>query len=205
MKRKKPLPKQSDLDARERKCIATGDIGSPAGYVRFVLSPDGVVTPDFSETLPGRGGWVVARRDAVDAAIKKGAFARSFKSKADAPTDLGARVEAGLTKNALNALGLARKAGKVTTGFEKVRAALKAKDIAVLVAANGAAADGREKLKRNAGRAAIVDVFSEQELSAALGRDGVVHAAVEAGAAAMRFLREARRVEGFRCQPESAA
>lgn len=179
-------------------------MGSPDGYFRFVLSPDGVVTPDFSGTLPGRGGWVTASRQAIDTAAKKGAFARSFKQRATAPDDLGDRVEAGLAKAALGALGLARKTGGVVLGFEKVRAALKAKDIAVLITASDAAEDGKRKLQRLADDAALIGVFDTDELSGALGGDGVVHAALKRGAAASRFLREARRVEGFRAAPGEA-
>lgn len=137
-------------------------------------------------------------------AVKKGSFARSFRQRATAPDDLSDRVEAGLAKAALGALGLARKTGDVVLGFEKVRAALKAKDVAVLVTATEAAEDGKRKLQRLADDAALIGVFGGDELSGALGCDGVVHAALKSGAAASRFLREARRVEGFRPAPGEA-
>lgn len=162
------------------------------------------MTPDFSGALPGRGGWVTASRQAIEVAVKKGAFARSFKQSATAPDDLGDRVEAGLAKAALGALGLARKTGDVVLGFEKVRAALMAKEIAVLVTATDAAEDGKRKLQRRADGAALIEVFDGDELSGALGRDGVIHAALKSGAAASRFLREAHRVEGFRVKPGEA-
>ncbi len=162
------------------------------------------MTPDFSGALPGRGGWVTASREAIETAVKKGAFARSFKQSAIAPDDLGDRVEAGLARAALGALGMARKTGDVVLGFEKVRAALKAKDVVVLVTASDAAEDGKRKLQRLADGAALIGVFDGDELSGALGRDGVVHAALKRGAAASRFLREARRVEGFRATPGAA-
>lgn len=193
-----------------RKCIATGALGSPEGFVRFVASPDGAVAPDFSGKLPGRGAWVSASRAAVEKARTKGAFPRALKKGVVAPDDLADRVEAGLARAALSALGLARKAGDATLGFEKVRAALKARDIAVLVSASDASEDGKAKLARLAqktgkgaersdqGGAALVDLFAGSELSAALGRDGVVHVALRRGPAAARFLREARRLEGFR-------
>lgn len=185
-----------------RKCIATGEAGSPEKYVRFVMSPDGDVAPDFTGKLPGRGAWVSAGRNAVEVARGKGAFARAFKKGVAAPDDLADRVEAGLAKAALSALGLARKAGDATLGFEKVRAALKSGDVAALISAADAGEDGKAKLSKlahGAARgAALVDLFAGSELSAALGRDGVVHVALKRGPAAARFLREARRLEGFR-------
>lgn len=176
-------------------------MGSPDGYFRFVLSPDGVVTPDFSGSLPGRGGWVTASRQAIQRAVAQNAFARSFKQPATTPADLTDRVEVGLVKAAMNALGMARKTGDVILGFEKVRTALKAKNVAVLIEASDGAEDGKRKLRGVTGDATTIGVFSSGELSGALGRSGVVHAALKNGAAAARFLREARRVEGFRLEP----
>lgn len=190
-------------DPRTRKCIATGATHSPDGFLRFVVSPDGVVAPDFSGKLPGRGAWVSATREALETAVQKGAFARSFKQRASTPADLVETVEAGLTKLALSALGMARKTGDVVIGFDQVKASLKDKPMAALIAATDGAEDGRRKLKAQAKQAVLVEIFDGRELSSALGRDGVVHAALKEGAAATRFLKAVRRLEGFR-KPETA-
>ncbi len=166
--------------------------------VRFVLAPDGTVTPDFSGKLPGRGAWVTARRDALEAAIKRQAFSRSFKAPTTTPASLIDLVEAGLAKGALSALGLARRTGDAVTGFEKARAALKDGKASVWISARDGAADGKRKMSGAAKDAAQIMLFDEHELSAALGRDHVIHAAIMKGAAAKRFLQAARRLEGFR-------
>jgi predicted RNA-binding protein YlxR (DUF448 family) len=207
MRKKKPGRRRLKANrlkerATERKCIATGAIGSPEGYVRFALSPDGFVTPDFSGKLPGRGAWVTASRESVEAAVNKNAFMRAFRCKADAPDDLAERVEAGLKKSALSALGLARKTGDAVTGFEKVRNALKTGKAAVLVEASDGSPDGKRKLAGLTGNVPVIGVFAREELSAALGQEDVVHAALKNGPAANRFLREARRFEGFGKAPE---
>lgn len=184
-----------------RKCIATGHIASPEGFVRFVLSPEGVVTPDYSGKLPGRGAWVTASRDALETAVRMNAFARAFRRSAVAPGDLADRVEAEFKKSALAALGLARRAGDAVVGFEKTRGALKDKRARVLIEASDGAQDGRQKLARLANGADIVESFTGRELSAALGMDGVIHAALKQGLSARRFLRDARRYEGFQKAP----
>ena len=166
--------------------------------MRFVLSPEGELAPDFSGKFPGRGAWLTPDRDALGGALKKGAFARSFKTGVRAPDDLAARVEAGLAKQALSALGLARRAGDVATGFEKVRSLL-ADGAGVLINAADGSEDGRRKLAAQAGNAVTVEVFAEAELAAALGRDGpTVHVAIKAGPMAERFLREAQRLMRFK-------
>lgn len=172
--------------------------------MRFVLGPDGAVAPDFSGKLPGRGAWVSANRAALETAVRKGAFARSFKEAAAVPADLVERVEAGLAKLALSALGMSRKAGDVILGFDQVRAALKDRKAGVLIAASDGAEDGRRKLKALSRSAALVEIFNGRELSDALGRDGVVHAALKDGPGTERFLRGVRRLEGFRTGRDSA-
>ena len=60
-----------DRSDPERRCIVTGETHPKRGLVRFVLSPEGVVTADLMEKLPGRGLWVAAERSALEAAVKQ--------------------------------------------------------------------------------------------------------------------------------------
>jgi ribosomal protein L7Ae-like RNA K-turn-binding protein len=156
------------------------------------------VAPDLAERLPGRGVWVSARREAVERAAAKRLFARGFKAQAAAPENLAAMVADGLTRRLIEALGLARKAGLAVTGFEKVRARLRAGPVAALIEASDGSAQGLEKLRPLAGDAPRVDVLSAAELGLAFGREFVIHAALDAGGAADRVLYEASRLAGFR-------
>ena len=47
--------------------------------LRFVLGPERVVVPDLLARLPGRGMWLSARADVVEAAAARGAFARAAR------------------------------------------------------------------------------------------------------------------------------
>lgn len=190
--------------APERRCLVTGDIGPKAGLIRFVLSPEGVATPDLAERLPGRGVWVSARRDCVEKAAVKRLFARGFKMAATAPDGLADVVEAGLARRALDALGLARKAGLATAGFEKVKARLKAGPVAALIQASDGAADGREKLARLAGDAPVIATLRASELGLAFGRQFVIHACLDRGGASERVVAEASRLAGFRTAGQEA-
>jgi hypothetical protein len=130
-------------------------------------------------------------------------FARAFKAPVVVPDDLVDAVEAGLARRALEALGLARRAGAAAVGFEQVKALLLEKRAGVLISAADAAADGRDKLAALASDVFHCRAFSTSALSAALGREGVRHAAIRSGAAAARFRREAMRLSGL--LPPSAA
>jgi predicted RNA-binding protein YlxR (DUF448 family) len=57
------------------------------------LSPDGIVTPDLTERLPGRGIWVSAQKNAMETAIQKKLFSRAAKTQATIPDGLLELIE----------------------------------------------------------------------------------------------------------------
>lgn len=186
---------------RERRDIVSGQVADEAGLIRFVAGPDGVVTPDLARKLPGRGLWVAADRVSVETAAKKGLFARAAKAKVSASADLADQVEILLKRRLLSGLGLARKSGDLTSGFEKVAAALDAGKAAWLIEASDGAADGRRKLwgkaRKRAPPTPVFGLFSAQELGLALGAENVIHTAFLAGRAADRWAQDACRLAGF--------
>lgn len=193
-----------------RQCIVTRERLPKEVMIRFVLSPENEVVPDLAARLPGRGAWVVADRSAVETAALKGHFARAFEAPAKASRDLAGRIEAQLARKLLELLGQARGAGRLILGAAQVQAAARAGEVAALVEASDGAPDGRRKniaaLKaggaydpaRPMEGALVVACFKSEELSLALGRENVVHAALPEGGLAVRFLAEARRLQGFR-------
>jgi hypothetical protein len=172
-----------------------------ARLVRFVAGPGGVVAPDLARKLPGRGLWVAADRVSVETAARKGLFARAAKAKLVAPPDLADQVESLLKRRLLSGLGLARRAGELTSGFEKVSAAIDAGRAAWLIEASDGAADGRRKLwgktRKQAPPTPVFGLFSAEELGLALGAENVIHTAFLAGRAADRWAQDAHRLSGF--------
>ena len=180
----------------ERSCIVTRVALPPDRLIRFVLSPEGAVTPDLRRTLPGRGVWVTASRARITEACRRNAFGRAFKKELVTPADLADQVGRLLRKDALQALSLANKAGALTLGFEKTRVTLESGEALALIEASDGSPEGRKKLvgawrrgdrtervEPRPGTAdvdefAIVDCFSSSELDLALGRPHVIHAAL---------------------------
>ena len=198
-----------------RRCIATGDTVSTDGLFRFVVGPDSVIFPDLGRELPGRGIWVGGRRDLLERAVKKRLFARAAKCVVTVAEDLPDQVEGALVRRCLALLGLAKRAGQLTLGYEKVRSILLADGQAIVVAARDASLKGRAKLlsgrsggtenssgndggNRGGPKRRIIDQFTIDELSLALGGENVVHAALRAGGLADRFANECRRLREFR-------
>lgn len=214
----------------ERTCAVTRAKLSPAELIRFVRAPDGTITPDLANRLPGRGVWVKLDRSAVETAVARNAFARSLKRAVVVPDDLAGLVERLLVARCVQALALANKAGLVVSGFAKVEAQIAAGRVAALLHASDASRDGASKLDgklraltyieaeaaaeegasaaspKRIPAAEIITNLTVDELSLALGRENVVHAAVIHGGAARYFLTEIQRLRRYRSRhPEPQA
>ena len=180
-----------------RRCLGSRQVRPKNELLRFVVGPDDRLSVDPAERLPGRGLWLTPRRDIVEGAVAKGLFAKAAGRRVVVPTDLAGDIERLLGQRCLALLGLARRAGQLRTGFEKVREDLKAGRVGLLLAASDGAADGRGKLAALAGEIPVFALFDSAQLSAALGVDGVVHGCVAPGGMAERLRREFERYQGM--------
>lgn len=183
-----------------RRCIVTREVLEKSQLIRFVLDPEGRVTPDLKGRLPGRGLWVKAEAEALQSAIKRNAFAKAAKLKegaprVDIPSDLFETVLGLMRREVAELVGLAAKSGQLVAGFEKVQAALRAGEVSLLIEAKDAAEDGRGKLARLAGsEVEICQPLTAADLSAALGRENAVHAAVRSSGIAERLAVACRKL-----------
>lgn len=186
----------------ERRCLITGEIRPAEAMIRFVVAPSGEIVPDVAEALPGRGLWITADSTLLLKAATGNIFAKAARAPVKVAPDLVERVQQLLKKRLAERLGLARRAGFVILGFDKVLKSLEnAAAPAVLVEAADGAADGRRKLLQaahaHALRISVIDCLSGGELSLALGRENVIHAAVRPGPMADRLLIDATRLSGL--------
>ena len=201
---------EADAGGNPRRCIVTRAAQPREGLVRFVVGPDGTVVPDIAERLPGRGLWLTARRDIVQTACGKGAFARAARRPVTVPDGLDRQVEGLLARRCIELIGLARRAGLVTAGYEKVRAALADGRAALVLAPSDTTGRDGEELAVRVARAADKGatrraVLTRSELGAALGREDAVHVALAPASLTERVDRELSRLTGFRLDPEVAA
>ena len=181
-----------------RRCIASGESLPLARLIRFVAGPDGLVVPDIERRLPGRGLWLTASRDMIELAASKRAFAKAARDNVTVPPGLADTVAELLRRRCLNFLGLARRAGLVAAGAEKVRAQIATGGTVALVeAADGSPAE-RRKFTALVPHVPVVDAFTGAEMGAALGRDAAVHVALRAGGLTTALIEEAARYDGVR-------
>jgi predicted RNA-binding protein YlxR (DUF448 family) len=203
-----PVPRTETL---ERQCALTREVKPIADLIRFVVSPDGEVVPDTDAKAEGRGVWISLGEKFVSEAVRKKAFERSLKEKVKPAEDLPALTRRRLTERFVSALQMARKAGQLVTGAQKVREAIERGEVAALITATDAAADGRQKLlgtlrahemaAREAGAEASqvphLELLDSAQLGLALGLESVIHAALVPGAVSQSALNRANRLTRY--------
>ena len=185
-------------EAPRRRCLVSGEVLARERMIRFVVDPGGEIVADIEAALPGRGLWVTASSGALERAAERDLFSRAARRKVRIPDRLAAAVADRLLGRCQSLLGLARRAGTLTVGFEKVRAEIARGRTAVLVQAADASPHGTAKLERGVAAPRRVTVLTRAELSLAVGRENVVHAALARGRLANRFVVDAGRLAGLR-------
>jgi predicted RNA-binding protein YlxR (DUF448 family) len=193
----------AEAQRRERRCIVSHESLPDAKLIRFALAPDGTIVPDVAAKLPGRGAWVRANRESVDAAARKQSFARALKCEARAAADLAEQTESLLARRCLDQLGLMRRAGAIAIGATQVETAIRGKRALMMIEAADGAAEGREKLMSLhiglwGGPPPAVGCFTASDLGVALGRERVIHACLLQERLALAWAVDIGRLAGFR-------
>ncbi|MEO1205199.1 MAG: RNA-binding protein [Pseudomonadota bacterium] len=196
----------ADADAGRRLCAALRVARDKDHLIRFVADPEQNLVPDLGLRLPGRGVWVTADKTTVELAVRKKAFARSLKTHVNVSPDLADRLESLIEQSALQALALANKAGQIVCGFDKSGAVIDRGRATAMLHARDAAVGGRRKLDGKFKAisaelsipATIIDDFTIDQMSLAMGRSNVVHAALLAGGAARNAIGTSKRLAHFR-------
>jgi len=165
--------------------------------IRFVVDPGGRVWPDIANKLPGRGIWLRADRASLEDARRRAIFAREARRPVVVDQALAETVADLLNDRLLELVSLARRAGQLVAGFDKVKAELDQAADGVLLQARDAGGEAGRLRALLDGRPFIA-AFDRFELGRRIGREQTVHAWLHAGRLADRVMLEAARLRGFR-------
>ncbi len=205
--RRRITPEQPDTDDAEdvnepengplRRCVVSRERQPKETMIRFVIGPSREVVPDLAARLPGRGIWLSARRDVLETARTRGAFAKAARGPVTVPPDLTSVLQAALARRIGEHLGLARRAGQVVCGFQKAREWLQAGRAGLVIEASDGSVDERARfLGRYAETMRVVQPLDGATLGAIFGRDHVVHVVVAKGRLAETLAVETARYAG---------
>ena len=179
-----------------RTCLLTGEEKNQEELLRFTLTPDRQVVPDFNKKLPGKGFYLTNSKTVLEEAIAKNVF-RKFGKHTGVIPNLPEVVENILKNRAFEAINLAKKAGVLVSGFDKVKENLSAGKVAFVLEAADAGADGHNKIKAAAGDTEILTLFEIEELDKALNRVNTVHIAVLKSKMADMVYNQLQRWQNF--------
>ena len=180
-----------------RRCIVSGKSYPKEELLRFCVSPSGELVADFGCKLPGRGIWVRCDIEVLRTAMTKGLFAKAAGGKVTYPDDFAERVDGLFIRRCCDLLGVAKKAGLVVSGFDKVSEALRKGKLAWLLEAEDGSSDGREKLLRLSKGLPVLRFLTSDETAHALGRELSIHTGLNPGGATDNFIAEAKRCMAF--------
>lgn len=181
----------------ERKCILTGEVKEASDLLRFVKTPDSRLVPDFDKKLGGRGLYVSNGQKVLEEALKKNLFIKSIHLFLKIPEDFVQMVTNLLYQKGLAEMNLARKAGALLTGFEKVKAGIKQGKVSFLIEATDVAQDGRQKIDSLKGNIEVLRVYCSDDLSRALQKENTVYIAVLKSGIANMVYKHIKRYQTF--------
>ena len=165
-----------------RKCILSGKTAGKDELLRFAVLPDGRLIPDFNKKLDGRGVYLCnSKKLLTELTQKEKALNKILHKNVIIVAELPQMIEDILRCKVLDAINLARKAGDLVLGFEKVRAAITKGKAAFVIEAGDAGDDGKQKIATMAKEIEIISVFDTAVISGALNRENTVYAALLKG------------------------
>lgn len=179
----------------ERQCIVTRQVKPVRDMIRFVVGPEDRLVPDIAGKLPGRGLWLSASKLSLAEAIAKRSFGKAAKQAVEIPEGLQDTIERLLLQRLRDALSMARKAGQLLSGHDKVMEALGKGEVIALLHASDASEDGIRKMK--AGDITTYRNLSRELLSEVTGKENAVHVAILNGSAGAFFIAQLRRFALF--------
>lgn len=191
---------------RSRMCILTRIVKTEDELIRFVASPDGGIVADLKCKLPGRGVWVSGDRDSIQKAFEQKRIQKSLALKDDIKIEsepILNTITQMLNQKVLNAYAMARKAGSVILGFEKVAKAIQTGKVIILIEANDGALGGQKKIRSKAKSFYEMDMpyidnfYTINDLSASLGYENLVHGAVLNSKVSTTVLKAIRKRDQF--------
>ena len=204
-------PARPEKSGPERKCVLSGERENASGLIRLALGPDNVVAPDIHGKAPGRGAWIGVTSDELAKAQAKGKLAgvlkRAFKvDNVQLLDDMAGRISSALEKAFLDRLGLEARSGNLILGAEKIDTAARSGQVALLLHASDASADGSGKRDQSwrvgedeegSGKAGVKLPVDRDAISASLGRQNAVHVALIDKKAAERVMHHLGRWLNF--------
>lgn len=159
----------------ERTCVGCQQQRAKSQLLRLVCSPTGQLVVDAYGKLPGRGAYLCPRRPCAELAVQGARLRQAFRHEVTPyAVDELVRVMAGvMEERALAGVRMARKAGRIVSGYAQVRRALRHAPVACLLIAEDTAPERRGEYQHWCAQRQIPwrSFLTKGRLGALAGRD----------------------------------
>ncbi len=167
-----------------RTCVACGTKGDKAEFLRYVLSPDGVLVCDVRQKIQSRGVYVCANKTCMTKAIKKNCFSRFLRTDVSTTLEDAATSTAnGLDSYIFSLLKMAYKSGKLACGHTSVFHMVGKGKVKLLLLATDAGGSIQSKVEHLSEKheIEIIALGTKQEIAEKLGIEEKAVIAICAG------------------------
>ena len=164
-------------EGAHRTCVACRTALDKNDLIRYVVAPDGNLLVDYRQKLPGRGAYTCVSVECIKTAIAKNGFNRSFRGRCQGVDyfAIEKQLQTAILGRFESLLGMARKAGMITSGSNMVLDQLRKPqcDFGLLIIAQDISPDIGKKLQSAASRLQIphLSVFKKDKIGQILGKE----------------------------------
>jgi predicted RNA-binding protein YlxR (DUF448 family) len=170
--------------------------------LRFVLSPDGILSPDLLCKLPGRGAYTCPDKSCLTEAVSRKQFDRAFKKEVNlrSADELISIVASMMEDRIASYIALANKAGKIVSGSDMVMHILKKGDKKrIIMFSTDVSVDIRHKVINLAEKIGIeyFSLLDKERVGALIGKSLRSVVAVEGQGFVSSIKKELERYRNF--------
>lgn len=196
------MARQGNKDTPQRSCLGCRTVRNQEFLIRFVLSPENEVLPDLESRLPGRGAYTCINKECLVRAVTQRQFKRSFKQDVTVmpPEALVEHTGHLLFSRIIGLIGLANKAGNVTSGGSMVSDALKGrvKPGLVIIASDVSEAIGSKIITlADVHKVPHRTAITKDDIGAVLGKAPRSALAIKSGGFVAQLLKAIDRYRNF--------
>ncbi len=189
-----------EIEGSARTCVGCREQAAPEALERFVLM-GGELVYDMRRKAPGRGASVHASAACLEAALKRGAFARSFKQAVKTPPapELVALVREGVMRRLRETLASSLRARRISVGAEATSELLRLGKAGMVLIANDAGESAQKKFAMNANRKGLLisTALDGAWLGQVSGREFVSVMGLSGASLCEQVCRDIASLEGF--------
>ena len=159
-------------------CMISGEKTHASDLIRFVLSPEKVLTPDLIGDLQGTSFYLAMNFEVISKLKNQSIIPSEFPKDTIIPKNLLPNLKNNIRRRLISLISLAKKAGKTIIGFNNLKKALEFEKIDLLIQAYNGSKREMERLKLPMPQRKRVQCLNSEELGLAFGRDTVIHAGI---------------------------